>query len=308
MYKGSGVHHVGMGVRDYERMTSFYGETLAFKKVFAEFPEEEQEMNEVFRMPHVKFKGIMFQQKAGGVVLELIRMTNPVPKPIRRETRYGDIGVAKITISVSDVETFYSEMRERINFCAVPKSTTVPGGADYHFLYAKDPEGNFIEFVSSPKTEMQNGFGGTLWIGVSVSDLDRSMSFYQQYLGFDSVVLSPHDSFSGLVDEISHGDRTEVRSCLLSNSKGGEKLELFEVQNPRGRSIPFSSYWGDFGYLEVALLCSDIHEMGKYFEEKGIEFVARPTLALDEPDFEGWYLYLRDPDGILVEVISMISK
>jgi len=30
-------------------------------------------------------------------------------------------------------------------------------------------------------------------------------------------------------------------------------IELFEVMEPRGRSMPFAAGWGDFGYLQVCL-------------------------------------------------------
>jgi len=308
MYRGYGIHHVGMGVRSLEMMKRFYQEILEFKKVFAEFPEEEHDMDEVFRMAHVRFRGIMLQQHAGGAILELIQMSNPVPRPIRNEPRYGDIGVAKITIEVSDVQEFYSKFRDRVNFQTVPKTTMIPEWGNYHFVYGKDPEQNLIEFSSGLKTKGGDRFGSICWAGVSVTDLERSRAFYQEYLGFDRVLVNPHDSFSGLVDELSGGSETQVRSCLLSNSQGGEMLELVEVSRPRGRSIPFCAYWGDFGYLEIALLCDDIHGMGRYFEKEGLEFLARPTLALDEPDYQGWYLYLRDPDGIPVEIISMVLK
>lgn len=308
MYRGIGTHHVGIGVNNLEAMKSFYHETLGFNKVFAEFPEKEHDMDEVFRMAHVKFKGIMLSQEAGGVIVELIQMVNPISRPIRNDFRYGDIGVAKIAITVSDVMQLYRKLKGKVNFCAEPRLITIPGWGGYHFAYCRDLEGNLIEFISGPKIKVETRFGGTRWIGVSVTDLERSRAFYQKYLGFDNVVIEPHDSFSGLVDEISGGNKTQVSSCVLANTRGGEMLELFEVLKPRGRSIPFSTYWGDIGYLETAIQCDDIYEMRKYYQQEGLELLSRPTLALDEPEYQGWYLYIRDPDGIPVEVISLVPK
>ena len=47
-----------------------------------------------------------------------------------------------------------------------------------------------------------NGSGGAKWVGVSVTDLERSMAFYQS-VGFDTVVIHPHDRFSGNIDDIN---------------------------------------------------------------------------------------------------------
>ncbi|MBW2369250.1 MAG: VOC family protein [Deltaproteobacteria bacterium] len=308
MYKGSGVHHIGVGVNDYDTMVSFYKNTLAFENIFMEFGEEWNAMPEIFRTSYHKFKGIMFHQKAGGVLVELIRMSIPVPRPIRKEIRYGDIGVNKITIGVGDVNEFHKEMKESINFRTAPTLVQIPGWKDYHFVYAKDPEGNLIEFISGPEIQVKERFGGVWGIGVSVTDLDRSMAFYQQYTGFDSVVIEPHDRFSGLVDEVSGTEGTQVRSCVLANSNGGGMLELYELMKPRGRSIPFSTNWGDFGNLEVCLMSENIHETANFFYQEGMEFLSQPTLAVEAPDFDGWFLYIRDPDGIPIEVISLMPK
>jgi catechol 2,3-dioxygenase-like lactoylglutathione lyase family enzyme len=300
MYRGFGVHHVGVGVKNLETMKSFYKETLGFTNVFMEEPMGEVDGTyEMFRMPSARLAMIMLQQEAGGVIDELVQMSNPVPRPIRKETRYGDIGVAKIAIAVSNVERLYEELKGKVNFCSKPKSTKIPGWGDYAFVYGRDPEGNLIEFVSGSKLRVANRFGGSRWIGISVTDLERSRSFYQKYLGFDTLVVNSHSSFSGLVDEISGGSKTQVQSCIISNSRGGGMLELFEVLKPRGRSIPLATYWGDFGYLEVCLLSNDIHETEKHCEKEGLEILCRPVNEGERTSF----MYIRDPDGNPVEFI-----
>jgi len=307
MYKGTGVHHVAIGVKSLETMKSFYQGVLEFTDVFGEFPETDHEaMNEVLRMSPVVFKGIMFNQGAGGVSVELIKMTNPVPRAIRKDFRYGDIGVAKITVAVSDVECLYGDFKGRIDFCSEPKLVAIPGWGDYRFVYCRDPEGNLIEFLSGVNLPVPNRFGGARWIGISVTDLQRSKPFYQQYFGLDRVVIESHEGFSGLVDEISGGSHTRVRSCVLANSKGGGMLELFEVLEPRGRSIPFAANWGDFGYLQVCFYCDNIHEMAAYFEKEGMEFLTRiKTIDDGRPEHAGSFIYFRDPDGIPVETMVL---
>lgn len=302
MYQGIGVHHVAIGVKSLKNMKSFYQGVLEFTDVFDEIPEAEHEaMSEVLRMSPVIFKGVMFSQGAGGVSLELIQMTKPVPRAIRNDFRYGDIGVAKITIAVSDVEGFYKDFKDMLNFCSEPKLAMVPGWGDYPFVYCKDPEGNLIEFISGVNGPVNDRFGGVRWAGVSVTDLPRSRVFYQQYFGFDSVVINNHENFSGLTDEVSGSSQTRVRSCVLANSKGGGLLELFEVMEPRGRSIPFATNWGDFGYLQVCFYCENTPEMADYLEGEGIEFITGIKTIADNPDHAGSFIYIKDPDGIPVE-------
>ena len=308
MSRTSGVHHVAIGVKNLEPMKSFYRDILGFTEIFAEFDESEQEiMRDVARASRVVFGGVILCQRAGGILLELIRMTAPAPRPIRKDFRYGDIGVAKITVAVSDVKVLYDELKGKVNFCSGPKVTAIRGWGDYPFVYCRDPEGNLVELVSMTNVEAKGRFGGVRSIGISVTDLERSISFYQKHLGFDVVMMGSHEGFSGLVDEVSGGKDTRFRSCLLAaNNKGDGMIELFEVSKPRGRSIPFSTNWGDFGYLQVCFNCNDINGMASYGEEAGIEFLCSPK-RMDGgiPGHPGEFVYAKDPDGIPIEFLFL---
>jgi catechol 2,3-dioxygenase-like lactoylglutathione lyase family enzyme len=302
-----GVQHTGLGVKNYDAMKDFYVETLSMTEVMFEFPEIWNAMPDMFRNSYHKFSGGMFYQKAGGIILELIKMEMPTPRTIRKVNRYGDIGVSKLTIAVSDIHAFYEKYRDKLNFCSTPKTVTLPDWGEHYFVYIKDPEGNYLEFIAGPKIDKLNGFGGSRWLGVSVTDLERSMNFYQS-VGFDTVVIGPHDRFSGNIDEISGTASTEVRSCLMANSNGLGMLELSEFQKPRGRSIPLDTRWGDFGFFEVCIECDDIHETAGMFREKEMSFAHKPALAFDEDHVEMWFMYVYDPDGIPVEIIAAMPK
>lgn len=309
MYKGYGVHHIAIGVKNLDRMKSFYQNILSFDNLFVDFPEAEYPaLHEVARSPNPRYAAILFSQSAGGIIVELVQMVDPVPRPIRKDFRYGDIGLAKMTIAVSGVEDIFEEFNGTINFCSEPKSVMIPGYGEYRFVYCRDPEGNMIEFFSGPKTTVQDRFGGVLWVGISVTDLKQSLLFYQKVAGFDSVFIRTHESFTGLVDDVSGGQNTKVRSCVLGSSKAEGMVELFEVMEPRGRSLPFGTKWGDFGYAQVCLngkQGDDIFDMASHFEKEGIEFMSGPQLMHDER--EGAFFYMKDPDGIPVEFLVFLK-
>jgi catechol 2,3-dioxygenase-like lactoylglutathione lyase family enzyme len=211
-------------------------------------------------------------------------------------------------VAVSDVDRLYEDSSTGIQFCSDPKSVVIPGWGDCRFVYCKDPEGNLIEFMSGAKLPVDERFGGVRWVGISVTDLERSIAFYQKHGGFDTLVAERHEGFSGLVDEVSGRKGTRVRSCLLASSKAEGMVELFEVLEPRGRSIPFAVRWGDFGYLQVCLngkQGDDIFQMATYLEREGVEFVSGPQLMGDER--EGAFLYAKDPDGIPMEFLVFLK-
>jgi catechol 2,3-dioxygenase-like lactoylglutathione lyase family enzyme len=305
----SGVHHVAIGVDDFTTMKSFYQDLMGFTEIFAEFEESEQRiMREVTRSSRAVFSGVIFQQKEGGIWLELIHMSEPAPRPIRTDFRYGDLGVAKMTVASYDIHSVHQRLKGKVIYCSELKKAIIPGWGDYAFFYCRDPEGNLIEVVSADG-EAGGMFGGVRSIGISVTDLERSISFYRDHLGFDTVSMDIHESFSGLVDDISGAENTQVRSCLLSvNKEGNAMIELFEVLKPRGRSIPFSTHWGDFGYLQVAFGCDDIHGMVSDIEEAGMSLMCGPKVMDGGiPDHPGEFVYARDPDGIPIEFLFVTS-
>jgi catechol 2,3-dioxygenase-like lactoylglutathione lyase family enzyme len=302
MYEIAGVHHVAIGVSSLEAMKSFYRDVLGFKTGPMESPAAPQAvMSDITRGVTPVFAASMLSLDASGIIVEFIRMETPSPRPIRRDFRYGDIGVNKMTIAVSDVKEVYGELKNKVDFCSGPKTAGIPGWGAYDFVYGKDPEGNLIEFASGVKLPGKGGAGGVFSVGISVTDLPRSIAFYQKNTGFDILLVAPHESFSGLVDEVSGAKSTTVRSCILSSRRGGGIVELFEVLEPRGRSIPSYTLWGDFGYLQTCLDCKNVPEIADRFEKDGLEFVLKLQRM---PGEEAAFTYIRDPDGIALEFLS----
>jgi catechol 2,3-dioxygenase-like lactoylglutathione lyase family enzyme len=308
-FKGSGVHHVAIGVKDLSKMRSFYQNVLGFNSIFLEHKESEQEsMRRVLRAPSVVFAATLFNQDAGGIMVELVHLENPEPRPVHKNIRFGDIGVSKITIAVPNVERIYEQLKGRVNFCSEPKSILIPEWGEYQFVYCRDPEGNFIELNSGSNIPVRDTFSGVSRVGISVTDLQRAKSFYQKYLGLDTQLINDHETFSGHIDEITGGNQTQIRSCVLANSNGGGMVELFKVIKPRGRSIPFSTNWGDFGYLQVCFYSNNINEMSSYYESEGLEFLSGLE-SMDDgiPEHAASFMYMKDPDGIPVELLSLVN-
>lgn len=303
MYEITGVHHIALGVKKLETMKSFYKGVLGFNTELRESPAAPQTiMSEITRGVAPVFAVSMLSQETDGIIIEFIHMITPIPHAIRQDFRYGDIGVNKMVIAVPDVDEFYHKLRSRVNFCSSPRSVKLPGYRVYNFVYCKDPEANLIEFVSGTELPVKNKVKGVICIGISVTDLKRSIAFYQKNTGFDTMFINPHESFSGLVDEVSGSKSTKVRSCVLSSSKGGGMVELFEVLKPRGRSIPSYTLWGDFGYLHTAMLCKNAPEIATHFEKEGFEFFLKLQRMPGEE--RAAFVYIRDPDGIPVEFLS----
>jgi catechol 2,3-dioxygenase-like lactoylglutathione lyase family enzyme len=297
------IHHVALGVRDLSAMEAFYREQMGLREVFAFFGECERPlMKDVVRASQVIFSGIMLRDEAQGIMLELIQMKEPEPRPIRLDFQYGDIGVSKVSIGVEDLEAF---CRRAGDVVLPPKTIVIPGLGEYSFCFCKDPEGNLVELF-----QLHGGLGGApsclCRIGIAVTDLERSIEFYTSKLGL-ALILPPHDAFSGQLGELFGLEDARVTSCVLSFDLATARgIELFEARRPRGRSIPFSTRWGDFGYLQVAFSCHDVEGVARELERGGVELLCkRKSTAEEIPEHPGEFVYARDPDGIPIELLYL---
>jgi catechol 2,3-dioxygenase-like lactoylglutathione lyase family enzyme len=314
--KSAGIFHVGFGVRDLEVSRKFYQETMGFTEMVECFDQVNDTMADTFRNTHHVLSGYMFHHRTGGLTLEPIQLQCPTPRAIFTMPQLGDIGPNKVTFAVSNVEKFVTEYQEKVKFLGEPQSVTLPGFGEYTFVFGRDPDNNILEFASwDGATVDQGGTGGIRILGLAVTEMERSKAFYQKHCDMD-VVVSEHDRFSGLVSAVSGSPDTRVKSCLLDCGKGSRSpfgtamLELYEVSSPRGRSIPFGTQWGDFGFMETSTVAlGSMYQLAQYYEKEGIEIVQRPTTAVvnKEEGVEYWFMYVRDPDGNFVETVGIHS-
>ena len=132
-------------------------------------------------------------------------------------------------------------------------------------------------------------------IGLSVADLDRSLAFYRDLLGLKVVRILEANPEAGLGEIVGIPGATARIAHLES---GGNMLELFEYQNPRGKEIPENRTQADHGFIHVGFKSRDVRSDYKRLKEYGVEFLSAPV------EFRPgvWVVYFRGPDGEVCEL------
>jgi len=111
-------------------------------------------------------------------------------------------------------------------------------------------------------------------IGLSVSDLDRAVTFYKDSLGMKFLFRAPNLAFF---------------DC------GGIRLMLDPLENTKDR---FNSIL----YFRVA----NLDEAYSGLQAKGVVFVDKPHLIARMPDHELWMTFFRDPDQNVLALMSEV--
>ncbi len=132
-------------------------------------------------------------------------------------------------------------------------------------------------------------------VGLSVLDLDRSLEFYRDVLGFEvERIIEPSA-------DLPLGDVVGMPGCLariahLHSEKG--MLELFEYQKPRGRAITEDRTQADNGFIHIGFSSEDARAEYRELKQKGVRFMSEPV------EFRPgvWIFYFYGPDGEVCEM------
>ncbi len=137
---------------------------------------------------------------------------------------------------------------------------------------------------------------------LTVSDLDRSVAFYQQALGFSKVsetVVSDRD-----LDTLTGVFGTRVRSARLQ--LGQEYVELEQYVTPKGAPIPVDSRSNDLWFQHFAVVVSDMDKAYAHVAGFGVPSIssAPQTIPASNQAAAGIKAYkFRDPDGHPLELL-----
>ena len=260
--------------------------------------------------PHQRH-AILAINLAGGGGFEIWQYTSRVPQPAAFSLELGDFGIFCTRMKSRDVKASYEYLKSQKASLLTPLVKD-PGGADTFYL--QDPYGNIFQVVKGTDWfgEGKQLTGGPAGCLIGVSNMEKSMRFYKEILGYDTVVYDQTAVFSDMKG-IPGADK-KARRVLLKHSKprqgafsrllGSSEIELVQVIDKEPRHIFKDRFWGDLGFIH---LCYDINNM-KALEEKckaaGHPFTVDSSNSFDMGEAAGHFSYVEDPDGTLIEFVE----
>ena len=139
-------------------------------------------------------------------------------------------------------------------------------------------------------------------IGMTVSDMDRSVDFYSRVLSFEKVsdaeVLgSEYEHLQGVFG---------LRMRVVRMKLGDEAIELSEYLAPMGRPFPIDTKSNDHWFQHIAIVVSDMDKAYERLREFKVQHASTGPQTLP-PSIKAAAgiraFYFRDPDGHYLEVI-----
>ncbi len=306
----NGIQQIGIGVRNVEEVFNWYRKYMGFDILVFKDEATANLMTKYTKGNAEDRIAFLALNMIGGGGLEIWQFKSRIPQPPQHNIALGDLGIYAMKLRSKNIKSTHESAKK----LHLPLLSNIHDGAMGRYFFFKDPWGNMVQMVEDSYcfTQTKSNSGGVLGAIIGVSEMDTSIQFYRQLLGFDDVVYDTTAVFNDFIG-LSKGEESYRRVLLRrSNNKVGGfgelfgpcELELVQRLDSTPQKIYNNRLWGDLGYIH---LCFDIQGMHAHREDaKGIGhgFTVDSADSFDMGDAAGHFSYVEDPDGTLLEFVE----
>lgn len=137
-------------------------------------------------------------------------------------------------------------------------------------------------------------------MGLQVADLARSLDFYRGILGFELVFQwNPQAPYIG--ELVGYPD-VDLHAAILRPPNSEVFLELLEYRDVA--RTPVDTATANPGTAHIAFFVDDLDTLYVELRDRGVASVSPPVTPTIGPNAGGRAVYMKDPDGIRVELIQ----
>ncbi len=137
-------------------------------------------------------------------------------------------------------------------------------------------------------------------MGIQVRDLEASVRFYRDVLGFELVFQwNPQAEY---IRTITGYPGADIHAAILRLPNSEVFLEILEYRNVE--KTPVDTRTANPGTAHLAFFTDDCDGLFAELVERGTRYVNPPVTPTIGPNTGGRAVYMIDPDGIRVEFIQ----
>jgi len=306
-----GIQQIGVGIPDVKKAWEFYRKHFGM-----DIPIFQESAEAKLMTPYTGGKvqsrsAVLAINLQGGGGLEIWQYTSRKTEAPAFEIQLGDFGIFISRIKCKNVAETYRYFKSQ-SMDVMGNLKKDPLGKEYFFV--RDSFGNIFQIVEGKDwfRKEKHLTGGVCGAQIGVSDINKSLAFYSNLLGYDNILYDKTGVFEDFSD--LPGGKHTVRRVLLSKNVentgnfsrllGSSQLELIQVMDRKQHKIFENRYWGDLGFIHLCFDVRNMQELEKALKEKGYPFTVDSASSFDMGEAAGRFSYVEDPDGTLIEFVE----
>lgn len=139
-------------------------------------------------------------------------------------------------------------------------------------------------------------------LGLTVSDIERSIAFYRDTLGMTLVRRRPKVDADYVAKQTGYEHVALSVASFKVSPDSRQSLEVVEYLNHAGP--PSEPATNRAGTSHLCLVVDDLRACYGALREQGVRFKSEPVRISAGPNEGGWVVYFYDPDGYTLELFQ----
>lgn len=302
--KITGIQQIGIGVSDANEAKLLYKQLFRMEALIFDDKSPATLMTRYTGNELHNRHAILSMNLSGGGGFEIWQFTSRKPVASKKIT-FGDTGIFAAKIKSQNIETAY----KYYNTLSGIKISSILNNS----FWIRDEYQNTFQVIEGCEWFHSNNHicGGVMGAVIGVTDMKRSISFYQNVLGLNEIQT----------DEVIHADPfvTSVpgslyRSVRLRKSKnevgafskllGNIEIQLIQSLTTPPKKIFKDRYWGDCGFIHLCFDVLNMDDLKANADNFGYKFTVDSKESYAMQNAAGRFCYIEDPDGTLIELVE----
>ena len=309
----SAIQQVGVGTCNFRKSWDWYIRMFGFDIKILEDDTVAERMLPYTGGKAQKRHACIAVNLQGGGGLEIWQYSERTPVSAPFSVAAGDLGIFAAKIKCRDVNAFHKALTAKWGKCSAVSAD--PQGVPC--FYVEDLYGNTFQIVERKDVFIEDHklCGGIAGAMVGVKDMERSIKFYRDVLGYDITIYDKTGCFSDW--SLLPCSEERYRRVLLGRSAepqgafsgllGTNVIELVQPLEREPRKIYEGRFWGDPGFIQICYDVTGMEALREHCESKGSPFTVDSCPngeKFDMGEASGRFTYIEDPDGTLIEFVE----
>lgn len=247
----------------------------------------------------------------GGGGFEIWQFKSRIPSEYNQTPLLGDYGIFAAKMKTKDLAATHHALKKH---STIKVSEIINPNEAHAHLWVQDLYGNTFQLVETEDwfSKSNNHCGGVIGGVIGVSDTNKAIQFYSDFLGINEVISSETvtmvQPFSTEIEPLEY-KRTIIRKTAkpigaFSQLLGSIEIELIEALERKPNKLFENRYWGDCGFIHLCFDVLDMDTLKQKSETLGYDFTVDSANSFEMDRAAGRFCYVEDPDGTLIELVE----